>query len=181
LALHKGFDASTQIPTHMPRGCTFAAGYIGGNTPHVWTRGEWNRFAGTSGVRVFPIWVADFAADPVRSAKDAVAAMRRLGWSPGRALVYDTEDTVDRAWCRAFRHEAAHLQVPVNYGSAAVVARNGDDRLWIAKWDGDPALEGGQDVEAHQYVADVPAAGGVVDFSVMEFRLFRQGGVGPRT
>lgn len=181
MALHKGFDASTQIPTHMPAGCTFAAGYIGGNTPHVWTKAEWDRFGRISGVRLFPIWVADFAADPVQSAKDALAAMRKLGWSPGRALVYDTEDTVDKAWCRAFRHEAGHAQVPVNYGSAAVVAGNGDDRLWIAKWDGDPALEGGQGVEAHQYLANVLAAGGVVDFSVMDDQLFRQGGRGERT
>jgi len=180
VALHKGFDASTQIPAHLPAGCTFAAGYIGGSTPHVWTKAEWNRFAGISGVRLFPIWVADFASDPVQSAKDAVAAMRRLGWSPGRALVYDTEATVDQAWCRAFRREAGNVQVTVNYGSEAVVARNGDARLWIAKWDGDPALEGGQGVEAHQYVADVSAAGGVVDFSVMADGLFRQGGVGPR-
>jgi hypothetical protein len=165
----------------MPPGCTFAAGYIGGNTPHVWTKGEWNRFARISGVRLFPIWVADFATDPVRSAKNAVAAMRKLGWSPGRALVYDTEDTVDKAWCRSFRHEVGHVQVPVNYGSAAVVARNGDDRLWIAKWDGDPVLEDGQDVEAHQYRADVSVAGGVVDFSVMDDPLFRQGGRGSRT
>lgn len=181
MALKKGFDASTQIPARMPAGCTFAAGYIGGSTPHVWTRDEWNRFAGVSGARLFPIWVADFASDPVQSAKDAVTAMRRLGWSPGRALVYDTEATVDTAWCRAFRREAGHEQIPVNYGSAAVVAQNGDDRLWIAKWDGDPALGGGQDVLAHQYEANVSAAGGVVDFSVMDDGLFRQGGVGLRT
>jgi hypothetical protein len=39
----KMFDASTP-PASAPPGYRAVAGYIGGDTPHVWTGAEWRRF-----------------------------------------------------------------------------------------------------------------------------------------
>jgi hypothetical protein len=41
--------------TQMPDGFEAVAGYIGGDTPHVWTRSEWGGF---NGWRKLPIYVA---------------------------------------------------------------------------------------------------------------------------
>lgn len=186
MSLTKGFDAAFP-PELAPAGCGFALGYIGTVGPdrldrdeHVWTLQEWQRFAH---LRQFPCWVTDFSKSPVASAVDAVELARALGWRSiyGRALVYDTEALVDRAWCVEFEYEIrAHGFEAVNYGSASVVAQNGSALLWIAKWDGDPQLEGGQSVEAHQYAANVGVPGGTVDFSVMSPQLLGHGGMGAR-
>jgi hypothetical protein len=180
MGLTRCFDASTQIPDKMPPGCKAVLGYIGGQARHVWTTAEWNRFGHGKDVRLFPCWVADFAADPRQSARHALDAARKLGWRPHRVVVLDTEVAVDRRWVREFTHEVEGELTVVNYGSAAFVARNGSTHLWVAKWDDDPVLEGGQSVDGHQYVADVQVAGGVVDFSVINEWLFDHGGRGPR-
>ena len=49
----KMFDASTP-PSSAPPGYHAVAGYIGGDTPHVWTDAEWKRFGR---LRKLPIWV----------------------------------------------------------------------------------------------------------------------------
>jgi hypothetical protein len=180
MSLTRCFDASTQIPDKMPPGCKGALGYIGGQAEHVWTTAEWNRFARGKGVRLFPCWVADFSADPRQSARSALTAARRLGWRPHRAVVLDTEATVNKDWVAEFTHELDGGLTVVNYGSAAVVAQNGSAHLWVANWDDDAVLEGGQSVDGHQYEADVQVAGGVVDYSVINEWLFDHGGAGPR-
>lgn len=186
MTLTKCFDAAFP-PAEVPAGCGAVLGYIGTVGPdrldraeHVWAPRQWLPFAG---LRQFPCWVTDFSKDPVASANQAVVLARALGWRPlyRRALVYDTEALVDRAWCQRFEHTVdTHLFVPVNYGSASVVAQNGSSRLWLAKWDGDPQLEGGQSVEAHQYAAGVIIPGGLADFSSIGPDLIRHGAQGPR-
>jgi hypothetical protein len=182
MSLVKVFDASDQIPTTMPPTCHGVLGYIGGRAEHVWTVAEWNRFATVGNeVRLFPCWVADFSRSPVTSALDAAHAAFTRGWSRGRAIVLDTEAAVDRAWVSSWAVELDRTGfIDVNYGSASVVAKNGCPRLWVAAWDNDPVLEGGQAVEAHQYATNVSTAGGVVDLSVVGPVLWPLGGYGKR-
>src|SRR5258707_6133543 len=65
----KMFDASVP-PASAPAGYRAVAGYIGGDTPHVWTEAEWRRFAQ---LHQLPIWVrsnptqVDAQADPFRA------------------------------------------------------------------------------------------------------------------
>src|SRR5258708_14891264 len=49
----KMFDAS-EPPAPAPAGYRAVAGYIGGDTPHVWTDAEWRRFAR---LHKLPTWV----------------------------------------------------------------------------------------------------------------------------
>src|SRR5260221_11947368 len=49
----KMFDASVP-PASAPAGYRAVAGYIGGDTPHVWTKAEWRRF---HQLPQLPIWV----------------------------------------------------------------------------------------------------------------------------
>jgi hypothetical protein len=51
----KMFDARVP-PASAPAGYRAVAGYIGGDTPHVWTDDEWKRFGS---LPKLPIWVAD--------------------------------------------------------------------------------------------------------------------------
>lgn len=175
------FDALTPPRTAPPQ-CTACLGYIGGPrlTGHdAWTLDEWLRFVT---LRQFPCYVADMGADPIGQAAEAVALMRARGWSPGRALVYDTETQVDPVWWARIELRTAELgQRAVDYGSIGFVVRNRADRIWSAHFDQIPDLDPGQNIEATQYAADVPWEGTQVDLSVMTWELWRQGGIGPRT
>src|SRR5258706_15218366 len=65
----KMFDASVP-PASAPAGYRAVAGYIGGDTPHVWTKAEWRRF---DQLPQLPIWgrsnptQADAEAHPFRA------------------------------------------------------------------------------------------------------------------
>lgn len=165
-------------------GARCVAGYIGGRTPHIWTRAEWARF---SDHYQLPIWTADFGQDPARSAGAAADAAEALGWiahhSPAwRAIVVDGEAVIDEPWIRAFGRE---LQVRgfLCWPYLSLSALAGDPAgftVWLADWDGFPGLEAGPDVIAHQYRPDVPWGGTQVDLSVVSSLVLPSFGVGPR-
>ena len=69
----KMFDASSP-PASAPHGYRAVAGYIGGDTPHVWTDAEWRRFGS---LRKLPIWVRSNPAQ-VDAEADSFAALERL-------------------------------------------------------------------------------------------------------
>ena len=96
------FDAADPPSSPYP-GCQAVAGYIGGNTPHVWTAAEWQRFGH---LRQFPIWTGYAEANPAHHGQQAVAAMRARGWAAGRpdrrAVIVDEETEVNAAWIDAF-------------------------------------------------------------------------------
>src|SRR6202030_1784840 len=79
MSLHRMFDAAYPPQRPYP-GCQAVAGYIGGNTPHVWTRDEWRRFGG---LVQFPIWTGYAEADPAGHGQQCAALMHDLGWRPG--------------------------------------------------------------------------------------------------
>src|SRR6266704_1413268 len=105
MTLYQMFDAAFPPATPFP-GCHAVAGYIGGNTPHVWTLPEWQRFGQ---LRQLPILVAGFTAafgGPEEQACKAVQAALDLGWRPHlehrRAIVLDMETSDDPAFVTAF-------------------------------------------------------------------------------
>ena len=100
------------------------AGYIGGDTPHVWTRAEWERF---SRMHKLPIFTR---SDPgsANAAGDAFAALRQLhaiGASAGIPFALDFETQVNAGYVDAFydvvRWAGFLLWV---YGSASTVFGN---------------------------------------------------------
>jgi len=181
--LHHMFDAAYP-PLEPYPGCQGVAGYLGGNTPHVWTLDEWLRF---KDLRQLGIWVADLGASAADSGAAAAAAAKALGWRPHaettRAIVLDLETAVDPAWVNAYANavEAAGYQTWV-YGSESTVVQNPPRAgYWIASWDDVPSLEPIADIVAHQYSANVSWAGTAVDLSVVGGDAWGHLGFGPRT
>lgn len=180
VSLIRVFDAA-RPPATAPPGCAGVLGYIGkpGFTPHTWSASEWRRF---QHLKQYPVWVPDLAAEPALEARAAVAAARTLGWAPHlpeprtRVIVCDLETRAVPAWYSIFAAEVSAGEfVSVAYGSLTTIAANLASDLWVAAWDGDPKLEPGQVIHAHQY-----QAGQATDLSVADEWLSARGGVGPR-
>jgi hypothetical protein len=103
--LHVMYDAAYP-PTRPYPGATAVAGYIGGNTPHVWTSSEWNAANGGGRLHQLPIWVGYLEDNPEIHANEAVKAAEKLGWASHllhrRYICLDKETQQDRAWCARF-------------------------------------------------------------------------------
>ncbi len=188
MSLTQVFDAAVP-PATAPAGCGAVAGYTGrrGFTPHVWTPAEWNRF---TGLGMLPIWVPDLTQHPHEEAAAMCNTAGALGWTPHlpaaetRAIIVDFETAsgeTDRRWW-AQCSDAIHVNgfAGVAYGSESTVFDLAASWVWLAAWDGHPALGQGQTVVAHQYQAGVPSGGSTVDFSVMSPWLAARCGRGPR-
>src|SRR6266700_5256935 len=96
----KMFDASTP-PASAPHGYRAVAGYIGGDTPHVWTDAEWRRFGR---LRKLPIWVRSNPA-AVKAETDAFGALERLfelHVPRGVTVALDLETAVNGDYVRTF-------------------------------------------------------------------------------
>lgn len=178
------FDAS-QPPGSAPPGAECVLGYVGraGETPHVWTPEEWRRFGH---LRQFPCWVPDLSNNPVADAREAVAAVEKLGWARlaqpvTRAIILDGEARQFPAWYGEWAAEVtANEYFPVDYGSAAYVGANFAYSIWAAEWDGIPDLVPGQTVGGTQYAANISWGGTQIDLSVISASMYIRGGEGPR-
>lgn len=179
----KVFDASIP-PGSAPGNMTGVLGYIGGNTPHIWTPAEWQPFAH---LRQFPIWVPFLDGDPVAQGADAATEAKRRGWAAHlpkdetRVIVIDLETAQVPEFYAAMA--AAIITagfVPVCYGSLSTVLGNAATAVWAADWDGITSLPPGQVIHGVQYDAGVPFGGTVVDFSVFDPWLMARGGLGAR-
>jgi hypothetical protein len=148
----KMFDASIP-PATAPPGYRAVAGYIGGDTPHVWTEREWRRFGK---LRKLPIWVR---SDPtaVSAEADAFAALEplyNLKVPRGITVALDLETSVDAGYVRTFhgvmRWAGFYVWV---YGSASTVFRNpAADGYWVADYAGKgPFMYSHRFVKATQY------------------------------
>jgi hypothetical protein len=91
------YDAA--FPPVRPPRWYAVAGYIGGDTPHVWTADEWH--AQPAGRRL-PIWTADNRLNsPASAAADApliLAKLEELGVPPGVAVGLDGETRIFPAY-----------------------------------------------------------------------------------
>ena len=180
--LHRMFDAS--VPPSQPYpGCQAVAGYIGGNTPHVWTSAEWQPFAP---LVQFPIWVGFAEADPAAHAAECIAAMHSLGWAAfrpeRRAVILDEETQVDAAWVDTFASAiwSAGFETFM-YGSLATILHDPPKEGYlVADWTNIPAIPPYANVIGCQYAANLPWDGTQVDLSVITDGMMAHGGIGAR-
>jgi hypothetical protein len=130
------YDAS--IPPPAPPRWHVAAGYIGGDTPHVWTPAEWAR---QPAPELLPIWTASNRADTGEAALDDAAlivrALGELGVPRGCSVVVDTETVLYRTYLEVLDFELTGAGHPlINYGSYSFVIRNPVTAggRWAADW-----------------------------------------------
>jgi hypothetical protein len=163
------WDASTP-PASPPAGFDAAAGYIGGDTPHVWTLPEWRRLGSLAKL---PIWVQSHPTAAAGGEQEAFAALEqlyRIGCPPGSTVALDLETAVDAPYVNAFsgplRWAGFHIWV---YGSRSTVFRNPPlDGYWVADFTGQPHFAAGKAVRATQWTA-----GQVIDKSVVRYWQWR--------
>lgn len=180
--LYQMFDASIPPSSAYP-GCQAVAGYIGGNTPHIWTLDEWLRFGH---LVQFPIWVGYLDANPQTDALEACAAMHALGFNAGapnrRAVILDKETQVDPAWVDTFASGVwAQGYQTFMYGSLATILQDPPKEGYlVADWTGVPAVAPYAHVIGTQYRANVPWQNTKVDLSVITDEMMLHGGTGGR-
>lgn len=184
MTLTLAFDAAFPPLNPYPNaGAVF--GYLGGNTPHIWTPDEWRRF---QNLKQMGIWVGFNEADPVGHGNDAVQAARSLGWTPNgngatrRGIIIDFETEIDPAWIKSYADtvNSGGYDTFV-YGSESFVLQNPvRSGRWIALYNDQPNIPADPGALAHQYVADVPWDGTQVDLSVVSSDFLLHFGYGPR-
>ena len=104
------WDASTP-PAVLPPGFDAAAGYIGGDTPHVWTGAEWMRLGS---LPKLPIWVQS-GPQAVHAEAEAGAALRQLYRIGARPGLHRSPGPGDRGLGRVRQHvpfSAGVLRLP---------------------------------------------------------------------
>jgi hypothetical protein len=180
------YDASIPPASPYP-GCTAVAGYIGGNTPHVWTRRQWNEASDNGRLAVLPIWVGFGEGDPVEHGKEAAAAAVARGWVPHhsprwRAIVADVEALSETEWLEAFGTQLRRegfLCWP--YMSAVALPSDPPGySVWLAQWNRQADVPPIHDVIAHQYAHDLPYENTSVDLSAVLAGVLDSFGRGPR-
>jgi hypothetical protein len=180
------YDASAPPSKPYP-GCDAVAGYIGGNTPHVWTRDEWNRASNNGRLPMLPIWVGFGEADPVGHARQAAAAAVARGWVPHhsprwRAIVADVEAVSETAWLEEFGHQL-QLEGFLCWPYMSATALPSDPpgyQVWLAQWSNAGTVPAIHDVIGHQYAHDLPWDGTSVDLSAFLGEALDSFGHGPR-
>jgi hypothetical protein len=142
----------------VPAGFHAVAGYLGGDTPHAWTKNEWGAF---STHRKLPIWVPAIAvggSDSARSeAFSALSQLYHLGVPKGKAMVLDVEGAENPGYVTSFYNviKWAGFKMWV-YGSASTVFVNpACDGYWVADWTGTPHQYQKSFVRATQYASNI--------------------------
>jgi hypothetical protein len=181
------FDAAFPPGRPYP-GAGAVAGYIGGNTPHVWTTGEWNACNEGGKLAQLPIWVGYNEGDPVGHAKDAAAKATALGWTPNhpshwRAIVLDIEaEQLGEPWLQAFGEQLqdeGFLCWP--YMSASVLGQDPPGySIWLPTFNGVASIPAVHNVVAAQYQPNVHFDGTAVDLSVVDPAVLGSFGSGLR-
>jgi hypothetical protein len=147
----KFYDAA--YPMASPPSTDGVAGYIGGDTPHVWTAAEWS--AQKARYRL-PIYVRSNPPGPgaATDVSRALGYLSLIGCPKGSLVAWDMETAVDPTYIDAVYTllTAAGYKLIV-YGSLSVVKgnRNPSGLYWGAAWDGSASLEG---LAMHQYASD---------------------------
>jgi hypothetical protein len=150
MALRRMFDAA--FPPTSPPKWEVVAGYIGGNTPHVWSDAEWARQ--TARWRL-PIFVRSHDGDPLADAHASIVWLVNHEVPRGTTLALDYETRVDATYLAAFDRAVmdAGWRVMV-YGTRRTVLQNPKPSggYWDAEWTNIPHLNAGS--AATQYGGD---------------------------
>jgi hypothetical protein len=153
-------DASVE-PSRLPSGTKVIAGYIGGNTPHVWTAAEWDRF---TGVRKLPIYVHSEGESGITEGWAALQRLYQLNVPHSTLVILDMETLVEPEAVHNFRTLLNWANYRCGtYGSASTVFGNPVDYgYWVADYNGKMQLYPHGGVFAEQY-----APGPLWDSSVL--------------
>jgi hypothetical protein len=134
-------DASTP-PLTLPDKYHAVAGYVGGDTPHVWTVDEWARFAH---LRKLPIWTRSNPrqADPYRDAVVLCYRLLELGVPPQCPVALDKETASDPVYLLHFGQGlyVAGRKLLAQYESLSAFNKRqtaGPEKseFWVADWTG---------------------------------------------
>jgi len=145
------YDASSPPPDPHLDVC---GGYIGGDTPHIWSDAEW---AGQSARWRLPIYTCDNPGqrNPTTDAQFAVSWMHTHGVPAASAVALDFETAVNGSYVASFDAVVvAGGYRTLLYGSLSTVTRNPRPSAgyWTASWTGSPHLDAG--AAATQYISD---------------------------
>lgn len=137
------FDAAFP-PAATPAGFRIVAGYIGGHTPHTWTRDEWDRYRG---LKKLPIWVPGPAVHVQENAEadgwQILEALYNLNVPKGSAVVLDMETSEAPNFDRALEHLIMWGGYrPWVYGSKSTISQNPGSDYWVADYTHQPHFTG---------------------------------------
>lgn len=187
MTLYHGYDAS-QPPAAAYPGCQVVAGYIGGTTPHIWTRDEWNRASNQGTLRQLPIWVASAnQADPNYQANQAALKARELGWIGGvagperRMICLDMETSLNVGFIQQFARQLALAGFDtLDYRSISALDHSPSGLMeWAADWSLPPAPWSAKQ-SGFQYASDKPWDAVLVDVSMWDDTAYAKMGRGLR-
>lgn len=124
-----------------------ACGYIGGDTPHVWTPQEW---AGRPERWRLPIYVRSFAGNGAADGAQARGWAQNMRMPAGAVIAYDLEQLQDAPMVNAFKAAIAPYVCMV-YGAESFVRAN-PAPWWEAAWNNSPTLDS-PSAWGHQYLS----------------------------
>ena len=139
------------------------AGYIGGNTPNVWTKDEWQQLIELSGAQyALPIFTRSNPATH-SATEDVQAAINRLnflGVPKNVCVAWDLETAIAPSYVKSVddQMQAAGWKVMI-YGSKSTLFMNGKPSggFWVADYTGNPHLYPGS--AATQWMNSKPFGG----------------------
>lgn len=126
--------ADASDPRGVPTGVSVVAGYIGGDTPHVWQDRDWDKFPMYKKVPIFVRSQTVGATGGESDAFLALDALYRLKVPHQTVVVYDRETNTDKEATQAFGdvlHWARYYVMP--YGSTGNLFEHPAlDGYWVA-------------------------------------------------
>jgi hypothetical protein len=131
------YDAANPPPD--PPHWHVCAGYIGGDTPHVWSIEEWDAQWAPARLPIFTRTNAPDTAEAARAdSAEILAKLRELGVPKGSTIAVDTETVIYHAYLKTLSADLAAAGHPLmNYGSLSYVIQNATTSggRWAADWD----------------------------------------------
>ncbi len=152
VAMRTMFDAA--YPPGTPPKVDAVAGYIGGNTPHIWTDAEWDSQMTKSGAKYkLPIFVRSHDGVPADDAAFTLRWLQAHNVPKGSLVVLDFETRVDATYLHTYDSGVVGYPVIV-YGSHDYVIQNPKPSggYWTATWNNIPHLDVGATIT--QYGGD---------------------------
>jgi hypothetical protein len=167
-------DASNPNALKNVSGAAIVAGYIGGDTPHVWSDDDWHRSEFNSKKKI-PIFVRSNDVGTAGGRSDGFLALEQLyhlGVPHHTIVVYDRETNTDIEATRAFNSVLIWGSYrPVPYGSKDnLFAHPAPYGYWVADYTNKPHIYDHPGVEITQWTD----AGPDFDLSEVKFWVYEQ-------